>query len=239
MGSGFQNASSPRSVTFLQGAFAQAFRRSGALRTKAVNAGHIAEYVDWQRRTFPTRPRFCSERERLWSVMAERIEPGRPLVVFEFGVAWGYATDWWLRHLDERHVHDLEWHGFDRFTGLPRAWRDHTAGTYDAGGHPPAIDDPRVHWHQGDVEDTLAGVDLATARRAPWLILFDLDLFEPTSFAWSTLQPFIRPDDLLYFDEAMDADERRVVDDLVLPAVATEVIGTTPLALALRVERVR
>ena len=239
MASDFENASSPRAVTYAQGAFSHLFRLSSRLRTKAVNAGHIADYMDWQSRTFATRPRFSSERERLWAWMAERTDPGRPLVVLEFGVAWGYATDWWLRHLDEPTRRDLEWHGFDRFTGLPRAWRDQAAGTYDAGGHPPPIDDPRVHWHQGDVEDTFAAVDLAALRHAPWLILFDLDLYEPTSFAWQRLLPFIQAGDLVYFDEAMDADERRVIDELVLPAVSTRVIGTTALALGLEVERVR
>ncbi len=46
-----------------------------------------------------------------------------------------------------------------------------------------------------------------------------------------------RRSDPLYFDEAFDADERRLRDELVLPAGDYSFIGATPIALALRVER--
>ncbi len=46
-----------------------------------------------------------------------------------------------------------------------------------------------------------------------------------------------RRSDPLYFDEAFDADERRLLDESVLPAGDYSFIGATPIALALRVER--
>jgi hypothetical protein len=233
----FRNASSSKGITYLQAAFARAFRASTMLRSKAVTAGQIAEYLTWQDEALAARPPLHDQREQLWAALAARIEPGSRLVVLEFGVAWGYATDWWLRHLAQAGVDDLSWHGFDRFTGLPRAWRDHTAGTYDAGGEPPAIDDPRIEWHVGDISDTLPSVDLEAARDARWLVLFDLDLFEPTAEAWKVLSPHLREGDLIYFDEAMDDDERRVLDELVLPSGSFEPVGTTALALGLRVRQ--
>lgn len=232
---GFRSASSTKGITYLQAAFARAFRASALLRSKAVTAGQIAEYLTWQDEVLAARPPLHDQREQLWASLVGQLDPGSRLVVFEFGVAWGYATDWWLRHLAEAGVDDLAWHGFDRFTGLPRAWRDHTAGTYDAGGEPPAIDDPRITWHVGDVGDTLPTLDLHAARDARWLVLFDLDLFEPTAEAWNVLSPQLREGDLIYFDEAMDDDERRVLDELVLPSGTFEPVGTTALALGLRV----
>lgn len=213
---------------------ARLFRASSTLRTKTINAGQIADFIDWQQRVFGSQPTVLGRREKLWERLAGRLDPNRPLVVLEFGVAWGYATNWWLSRLDGR---DVVWHGFDRFTGLPRAWREHAQGAFDAGGEPPAISDERVQWHVGDVEDTLATVDLAAARHAQWLVLFDLDIYEPTAFAWEVVSDYLRPGDLIYLDEALDRDERRVLDEMILPSIGCEPVGTTPVALGLVVTR--
>ncbi len=213
---------------------------SSTLRAKTIDAGHdhplweVADFVDWQRRTFGYRPKVYGRREKLWEQLAQTLEPDRPLAVLEFGVAWGYATDWWLRRLAGRAV---TWHGFDRFTGLPRPWRMLEQGAFDAGGQPPAIDDERVCWHVGDVENTLHAVDLPAIRHAQWLVLFDLDIYEPTAYAWQAISAHLRPGDAIYFDEAMDHDERRLLDEAVLPSIGCDLIGTTPMALALVVTR--
>lgn len=218
----------------LQTVAARLFRASATLRVKAMNAGQIADFIDWQERVWGVPPSVVGRREDLWERLAQRIDPNRPLVALEFGVAWGYATHWWVQRLAGR---DVTWHGFDRFTGLPRSWREHEAGAFDAGGNPPAIEDPRIRWHVGDVEDTLGAVDLAAARDAQWLILFDLDIYEPTAFAWDAIAPHLRPGDLMYLDEAMDFDERRVLNEMILPTVECEPVGSTSLALALTVTR--
>jgi hypothetical protein len=223
----------PSSATLAaQAIAARAFRASAMLRTKAVNAGQVADFVAWQEQVWGMQPPLFRRRERLWTELASRTDPSRPLLVLEFGVAWGYATDWWLRRLGGR---DVTWHGFDRFTGLPRSWREHAAGAFDAGGTPPAIADPRVHWHVGDVQDTLPAADVSGRADHQRLILFDLDIYEPTAFAWDVLAPDLQPGDLMYFDAAMDADERRVLDEKVLPAISCAPVGSTSLALGLQV----
>ena len=80
------------------------------------NAGQIADFVDWQQRVFGNQTTVFGRREKLWERLAQRLDPNRPLFVLEFGVAWGYSTNWWLCRLGGR---DVVWHGFDRFTGLP------------------------------------------------------------------------------------------------------------------------
>ena len=155
-------------------------------------------------------------------------------MALEFGVAWGCATNWWLCRLRGR---DVVWHGFDRFTGLPRAWREHQEGAFDAGGKPPPINDERVRWHIGDVEDTLGAVDLVAVRDAQWLVLFDLDIYEPTAFAWEVISAHLRPGDIIYLDEAMDPEERRVLDEMILPSIGCEPVGTTARGLGLVVTR--
>jgi hypothetical protein len=210
------------------------FKASATLRTLSIYAVEVADFINWQQGVFGNQPKVFGHREKLWERLAGRLDPNRPLVVLEFGVAYGYATNWWLRRLAGR---DVVWHGFDRFTGLPRAWRRYEEGTCDAGGKPPAIDDERLRWHVGDVEDTLGAVDLAAARDAQWLVLFDLDIYEPTAFAWDVIGPHLLPGDVIYLDEAGAEDERRVLDEAILPSIGCEPIGSTPVALGLVVTR--
>jgi hypothetical protein len=225
----------PRAIRVrLQAIAARLFRASSTIRRKTINAGQIADFIDWQQRVFGHRPTVLGRREELWERLAQRLDPNRPVVALEFGVAWGYATNWWLSRLSGR---DVIWHGFDRFTGLPRAWREHDQGAFDTGGKPPAIDDERVRWHVGDVQDTLGAIDLVAARDAQWLLLFDLDIYEPTAFAWDVLSPHLQPGDVMYFDEAMDYDERRVLNEMILPSIGCEAVGTTALGLGLVVTR--
>ena len=149
-----------------------------------------------------------------------------PRTVLEFGVAWGYATNYWL----SKNGSGIQlWHGFDCFTGLPRSWRDLDAGAFDAEGSPPNIIDPRVVWHIGDVEEQLP---LLTIDNNSKLILFDLDLFEPTEFAWLHLRKSLNRGDIVYFDEGFDIDERKVIEDYVLQDFQVTVIGITNTAIA-------
>jgi hypothetical protein len=233
--SAFPDASLPAISVKLGAIAARLFRASWTLRTCATFAGQVADFVDWQQGVFGHLPMVFGRREELWEQLAQRLDPNRPLVVLEFGVAWGYATNWWLCRLSGR---DVVWHGFDRFTGLPRAWRQHEQGAFDAGGEPPAINDERVRWHVGDVQDTLGAVDLVAARDAQWLVLFDLDIYEPTAFAWEVISAYLRPGDIMYLDEAADRDERRVLDEMILPSIDCDPVGATAIALGLAITRV-
>jgi hypothetical protein len=223
---------SPKSVWIPQYVSVRLFRLSSRLRHKAINAGEIADYVSWQKETF-ARVTALPTRERLWELMAQRLSP-QEIRGVEFGVAFGYGSGWWLKRIPGDR---LRWDGFDRFTGLPRPWRDKVEGAFDAGGQPPAIDDRRVAWHVGDVEDQLKNLVIDRDVTQQLLVLFDLDIFEPSLAAWEHLRASLRPGDLLYFDEAFDADERRLLNDHVLPSGEYLCIGATPLALGLQVVR--
>lgn len=197
-----------------------------------MNVGDMADFVDWQQQVLGKQPAFFSRREKLWDRMLQRLDPKRCLFVLEFGVALGYSTNWWLHRLRGR---DVVWHGFDRFTGIPGDWRAFKEGAYDSRGKPPPIYDDRVHWHVGDVIDTLVTLDFAAARDTQWLVLFDLGRYEPTAFAWDLIGRHLLPGDLVYLDEAAHPDERRILNEMILPSVDPEIIGTTPTALGLAV----
>jgi hypothetical protein len=207
------------------------------LRNVAAFAQSL-EFADWVLREFGAQSRFVSTRERLWSRMREAMVPDGETVALEFGVAYGYATRWWLEHVEGI----SRWHGFDTFSGLPEAWRHFPAGAFDADGRPPEIDDSRVSWVVGRVEETVtrdvvrAALFDGAGDRRPCLCLLDLDLYVPTRHVISVLAEELQAGDILYFDEAADLDERRVLLELMKTMDhELELIAASPVGLALRV----
>lgn len=225
-----QNTGAPTSVWLPQYISVRLFRSSARLRRKLVKTAEIADYVSWLAEEFGNATPLPT-REKLWELLAQRVSK-QEIRGVEFGVAFGYGTDWWLKRLP---MATLQWDGFDRFTGLPRSWRDLDAGAFGTDGRTPRINDQRVTWHVGDVEDTVKELSLDRSERSQFVILFDLDIFEPSLAAWQYIRDSLRPQDLLYFDEAYDADERRLLNEHVLPAGKYECIGATPHALGLQV----
>lgn len=211
---------------------ANMLRNLGLLSKKIQNIAEVANYMDWLNLNFG-RVRLYASREKLWRETQKFVSHPK-LLVLEFGVAWGYATNWWLKRLVDE---GLSWIGFDLFSGLPRAWRDLDTGHFDAGGNPPSeIIDQRVVWKVGDVSKTVREIDLSDVSNRKVLVLFDLDLFEPTEIAWRHIRESLKPGDVIYFDEAYDLDERRILDELVLREFEVEVIGSTSMAISLQLK---
>jgi hypothetical protein len=228
----FRPAALPSARLAIQIAFARLFKASPLVRHRVKNAGEIADFIDWQLDRFGT-VNIVFNRERLWAEMIKQMRSDTTWHVFEFGVAWGYATHWWLNRVPGHPL--ASWDGFDRFTGLPRAWRDLPAGAFAASGETPDINDARLQWHVGDVEATLPLIESERLSTGSRVLLFDLDIYEPTAFAWRLIEPHLRAGDLIYFDEAADRDERRVIEELVLPNRRLKYLGCCNLGLALAV----
>jgi hypothetical protein len=212
-------------------------RRSKFLATTLEITGHVASYASWRAmRGLDGAPRYRN-RERLWRAATNsRLRTGKATVL-EFGVASGDATTMWLSMLPNP---ELSWHGFDTFTGLPQPWvrggiTFQEVGAFDAGGNPPDIDDPRVTWHPGLLEETLPVAEIDF--EPPLCVLFDLDLYEPSAVALRWLGSHLKPGDLLYFDEAYDPwHERRLLDEFLDQGHRVKAIGTTGIALMLEYE---
>ena len=209
----------------------------GPIRKMFVQFGELSEYENWKRSNLPSK--LFQNREKLWNNLIPLFN-GVDLVVFEFGVAHGYATKWWLKHLEAR---SIEWHGFDVFTGLPTAWvrggvDAYSAGAFDARGLTPEIDDERIFWHVGDVAQTLPSLS-NTGSNQPTLYLFDFDLGDPTLFCFLTMKHRIKTGDVFYFDEAFDAwNERRVIEEQFMKFFKIESLGSTATALAFKIDQV-
>jgi hypothetical protein len=199
----------------------------------------LADYAAWKRARLERNgnPLFA-HREKLWETIVPTLARKDSLVVMEFGVAWGYATKWWLSRLSDPR---LEWHGFDTFTGLPTTWDRagltiYDAGSFSAGGNTPPIQDPRVQWHVGDVGATVGEVDWDQAGKRPLFLFLDFDLYEPTRIALEAAVPHLKPGDVMYFDEAFDAwNERRAIDEILVPRFTLRCHGSTATALALEI----
>jgi hypothetical protein len=87
------------------------------------------------------------------------------------------------------------------------------------------------------VEQTLPQLDRNAIASGSRLVLFDLDLYEPTMMAWTWLRPSLSSGDYLYFDEAFDQDERRVLEEAVLPSGEFTYVGGTGHQLLLQIDR--
>ena len=204
------------------------FTRSATASRIARHLGELADYSTWIKRNFGETPIYL-RREELWEQVLPHLRQEN-ITVMEFGVAWGYATAWWLQRLPAA---SLRWYGFDTFTGLPDTYRDMEPGTFSAYGRTPAIDDARVTWVEGLAEETIPGFAFPEEPRGRLFLFFDFDLYEPSLVAWERFNGLLKPGDILYFDESYDSNERRLIDEHLLPHYRFRAIGATTTTLAL------
>ena len=202
---------------------------SKGLARRLIHLGELADYCHWLSDSFGA-IRLYRGREEMWQEqMLPRLQSG-PVTGMEFGVAWGYATNWWLSRLRQEGV---RWFGFDTFTGLPEKYRSHAPGQFSAQGMLPRIEDRRVDWVVGLAEDTLPRFHYERGLGERLLLFFDFDLFKPSREAWLHFESHLQGGDLLYFDEAYDSNERRLLNEFVLPHHEVRALGATTTALAL------
>ena len=192
-----------------------------------VTIGEIADYFNWLLQNFDER-KFYLNRERLFSQINEGFN-GKCYQVIELGVAHGFLTNWYLNKFPLVN----SWSGFDTFLGLPRSWRKFPKGAFSANGLPPKIVNEKINWFVGDVSAEIIKVNIY--QELPTLVIFDLDIFEPSLDAWQHLEKFLKPGDILYFDEAFDKDERKLLNENVLKRMTFSLVGHTSTALAIRI----
>ena len=172
----------------------------------------------------------------LWeSALVPRIK--NSATVLEFGVAAGAATQWWAgQNLDFS-----EWHGFDTFTGLPEPWSRGgvavmAAGVFDQTGSkdifPNVKASYRVTWHKGLISDTFVNRKFEVPRERQLIIFIDVDLYAPTREVLEYLAKFLKPGDLIYFDEGFDPwNEGRALQESLPELPYFQAIGHTGSAL--------
>lgn len=117
----------------------------------------------------------------------------------EFGVCRGESMKWWLDNTTNKNT---RFYGFDTFEGLPEDWgMAFKKGAMSA--DVPDFEDQRVTFVKGLFQDTLPEflkthpMDMGKRK----VIHLDADLFSSTLYALSTLNNYLKPGDLVFFDE--------------------------------------
>lgn len=214
--------------------------RNKFLARKLKVVGELTNFQLWVQENFPN-SQLQYSREKLWLKLVKSISTQKRII--ELGVAWGYTTNWFLKiGFPQNNVGSknsekpgITIDAFDLFTGLPRAWRNHPVNYFDNGGRPPIIEDERVTFHVGYVEEKITELDSELLKKEELIILFDLDLFEPSLVSYQYLKPSLKIGDILYFDEAFDVEERSIIEHHVLKDFDVKSIGHTPLAICLEI----
>jgi O-methyltransferase len=148
------------------------------------------------------------------SVIEQEAIDRAPMNYLEFGVYRGDSLRLWLdgiSHPRSRFV------GFDTFTGLPERWRPtEQAGHFNAHGVIPDIKDPRCTFEVGLFQDTLPAFVARTDLSGRLVINLDADMFTSTLFVLTTLAPYLKLGDLIFFDElSCPLDEFRAFEEFV------------------------
>jgi hypothetical protein len=121
-----------------------------------------------------------------------------PLDYFEFGVAGGTSFKWWR---EQNKNENSRFFGFDTFEGLPEKWGNFEKGSMAHAMDSLNINDPRASFHKGLFQDSLLPFLDGYNNQNRKLIHLDADLFSSTIFVLSQFFRFLKPGDILLFDE--------------------------------------
>ena len=134
-----------------------------------------------------------------------------PVNYLEFGVAGGHSFRWFL---EQNKNPESNFYGFDTFTGLPEDWGSYKKGTFSSNNQVPLISDSRGKFFQGLFQQTLPGFLPRLNNRHRNIIMMDADLYSSTIFVLNSLAPFLKKDDIIFFDEfAVPKHEFRAFDE--------------------------
>lgn len=147
---------------------------------------------------FPSPGWEYSKRYGLYEYVIGKEDLQKPIAFLEFGVAAGESFQWWVSHI---HNKKSKFYGFDTFTGLPENWGGFKAGAMTTGSRVPPLKDKRATFIKGLFQDTLPRFLSTHKIRARKVIHLDADLYSSTLYVLTTLAPYLRPGDVLFFDE--------------------------------------
>jgi hypothetical protein len=198
---------------------------------KLIAIGELANFQQWVLQKFPSSQLFL-KREQVWTQIINL--KYTPLKIIELGVAWGYTTNYFLEASKKKNI-ELKIDAFDLFTGLPEKWRNQPENTFSNHGKAPAINDERVNFHIGNVSETIRVLNNEDLKSSNLLVLFDLDLLEPSLASYQYLKHNLKINDVLFFDEAFDLGERTLINDYLLRDFDCKSLGHTAYAISLQI----
>jgi hypothetical protein len=147
-----------------------------------------------------------------WVIQTNNIT-NEPINYMEFGVAGGESFRFFLK---ENLAPQSRFYGFDTFTGLPEDWGPFKKGAFSNNNQLPVINDVRGKFYQGLFQQTIHQFlpELDNSRRN--IIMLDADIYSATLFTLTSLAPFLKKGDLIFFDEfAVPTHEFKAFSDFV------------------------
>ncbi|MFI5186472.1 MAG: TylF/MycF/NovP-related O-methyltransferase [Chitinophagales bacterium] len=147
-----------------------------------------------------------------WVIENENLA-GVAINYIEFGVADGHSIKWFA----EQNTNAQScFHGFDTFTGLPEDFGVYKKGQFNTNNRVPEIADPRVKFYPGLFQQTVPGFLKELDKSNRNVIMMDADLYSSTLYALTSLAPFLKKGDIIFFDEfAVPTHEFRAFHDFV------------------------
>lgn len=131
-----------------------------------------------------------------WVIDQEQLT--KPINYIEFGVAAGHSFKWWI----EQNKHpETKFYGFDTFDGLPEDWGPFKKGSFSNSNQLPVINDSRGKFYKGLFQQTVPSFvkELDNSKRN--VLMMDADLYSATLYALTSLAPFLKKGDIIFFDE--------------------------------------
>lgn len=175
--------------------FAGLFRNIAylSMQSKWIGQNRNLAYNDfftWNRRR--------EKRLGLYAYLNSKVIGDKPIDYLEFGVANGSSFYWWL----ENHKNsNSTFHGFDTFSGLPEDWGHFKKGEMNNGNEVLKTEDPRARFYQGLFQQTLPGFLRNYENRRMLVVHLDADLYSSTLYTLTSLAPFLKKGDIIFFDE--------------------------------------
>lgn len=173
----------------------------------------VAKSKDVRYNDFPSRWDY-QKRYQLykWVIQKENLAT-EAINYMEFGVAAGHSFRFFMQ---ENTNPQSRFYGFDTFTGLPEDWGPFKKGSFSNNNQIPEINDARGKFYQGLFQQTMQPFlpELDNSRRN--VIMLDADIYSATLFALTSLAPYLKKGDLLFFDEfAVPTHEFKAFFDFV------------------------
>ena len=138
------------------------------------------------------------KRNNMYKWVIDKEELTKPINYIEFGVAAGHSFKWWLEQ--NKNV-DSKFYGFDTFDGLPEDWGPFKKGSFSNANELPVINDNRGKFYKGLFQQTVPDFlkELDNSKRN--VLMMDADLYSATLYALTSLAPYLKKDDIIFFDE--------------------------------------
>ncbi len=137
-------------------------------------------------------------RPPIYEDLCNSVVGDKPIAYLEFGTHEGRSMRWWL---GLNHHPASSFVGFDTFEGLPETWEGFSSGHFTTQGKLPEIADDRCSFVKGLFQETLPGFLKNYSPYHRQIVHVDSDLFSSAVFILNQMGPYLRPDDILIFDE--------------------------------------